>query len=216
MDLYEAIAAGDLDTVATMLAEDPTLGASRHPSGPTPVLYALYQQQPVLARALAKLVGQLSLAEAAALDEVERVTELLDAGEPVDGRTPDGFTPLQLAAFFGGPRAAAVLLGRGADPVAVADNEMRIQPLHAAASARHREIVAALLDAGADPDARQRHGYTPLMSAAANGDTDVAEALLRAGADPAATTDDGKTAADLAREHGQGTLADLLGAAAAR
>src|SRR5689334_14985636 len=102
MDLYEAIAAGDLDTVTTLLATDPTLGASRHASGPTPVLYALYQQQPALARALAKLVGQLSLVEAAALDEVERVSELLDAGEPVDGRTPDGFTPLQLAAFFGG------------------------------------------------------------------------------------------------------------------
>ena len=66
MDLYEAIAAGDLATVTTMLAEDPTMGASRHPSGPTPVLYALYQRQPAVARALATLVGQLSLAEAAA------------------------------------------------------------------------------------------------------------------------------------------------------
>jgi uncharacterized protein len=214
VDLYEAIAAGDLGALTTMLAEDPTLGASRHSSGATPVLYAMYQQEPELARALAKLVGPLNLPEAAALDEVERVTGLLDAGEPVDGRTPDGFTPLQLAAFFGAPRVAVLLLGRGADPGAVAENPMRIQPLHAAASGGHLDIVTALLDAGADPDAGQQSGYTPLMAAGVNGDRAVAEALLRAGADPGRTNDDGKSAADLAREHGRPDLADLLGGAA--
>jgi uncharacterized protein len=137
------------------------------------------------------------------------VTELLDEGEPVDGGTPDGFTPLQLAAYFGAARVAALLLSRGAAVAAVADNPMRIQALHAAAAGRHLEIATALLAAGADPNARQRGGYTPLMAAAGNGDTALAHALLAAGADPAG-------AVDVAREHGHTALADELAAVSAR
>ena len=50
MDLYEAIAAGDIRAATDLLGTDPALGASRHPSGATPVLYALYNGQPDLAR----------------------------------------------------------------------------------------------------------------------------------------------------------------------
>lgn len=214
MDLFEAIAAGAADTALALLTADPAAGRRRHASGPTPVLYALYQRQPELARALAERIraeriGVLDLAEAAALDDVDRVVELLDAGGPVDGRTPDGFTPLHLAAYFGAPRVTTLLLARGADVAAVADNPMRIQALHAAAAGRHLEIAAALLAAGADPNARQQSGYTPLMAAAGNGDADLTRALLATGADPALTNDSGARAADIAREHGHNTLAEL-------
>src|SRR5436190_22965037 len=64
------------------------------------VLGALYQGQRDLARRLADEADGLTLAEAAALDEVDRVRELLDEGAGADARTLDGFTPLHLAAFF--------------------------------------------------------------------------------------------------------------------
>src|SRR6266536_1255387 len=205
MDLFEAVAVGDVSSMNELVAADPTLVDRRHGSGPTPVLYALYHRQPALARELGRH-KRLDLAEAAALDEVDRVAELLDEREPVDGRTPDGFTPLQLAAFFGAPRVVALLLSRGADVAAVADNPMRIQALHAAAAGRHLEIAAALLAAGADPNATQQDDYTPLMAAAGNGDTALARTLLAAGADPA-------PAVALARERGHSELADELVAA---
>jgi len=212
MELFEAIAAGDVEVARRLLTADPALARVRHPSGPTPVLYALYHREAGLARELAGLAGPLDLPEAAALDEVGRVTEVLDAGGAVDARTPDGFTPLHLAAFFGAPAVAALLIARGADVAAVADNPMRIQALHAAASGGHVGIATALLAAGADPDAVQQGGYTPLHAAAANGDTRLVRVLLAAGADPARAKDDGVRPAELAREHGHPELADELGA----
>jgi ankyrin repeat protein len=213
MDLFEAIAAGDTTAADALLAADPALGTARHSTGATPVLYALYHRRPDLARHLAAHLTTLSLAEAAALDEVERVGELLDGGAAVDARTPDGFTALHLAAFFGAPRAAGLLLRRGADAGAVADNPMRVQPLNSAAAGRHHEIVAALIAAGADVNAQQESGYTPLLAAAGLGDAELARLLLAAGADPGLAKDDGVGPAELARAQGHDALADELATA---
>jgi cytohesin len=53
--------------------------------------------------------------------------------------------------------------------------------------------VIELLNAGADPNARDAQGRTPLIEAAFAGRTDCAAALLSAGADPNATDIDGWT-----------------------
>ena len=44
-------------------------------------------------------------------------------------------------------------------------------------------VVQALLDAGADLEARTEYGVTPLMLAASNNESSVVQALLDAGAD---------------------------------
>ena len=59
-----------------------------------------------------------------------------------------------------------------------------------------------LLEAGADPDAVQRGGWTPLHSAAHNGDARTVELLLAHGAGQAALDDDGRSVADMAAESG--------------
>jgi ankyrin repeat protein len=123
--------------------------------------------------------------EAAALGRVDRLRRLL-AEEPGRARswTPDGFTALHLAAFFGPPEAVQALLDAGADPHAVAANPMKVQPLHSAAAARNLEASRMLLEAGADPNAAQQEGFRPLDAATQNGDDALRELLLAHGADP--------------------------------
>ncbi len=220
MDLFEAIAQGDADAVRDLLAADPARAAAAHPDqGVSPVLWAMYQHRFDLARALTTQLVQLGrpldLPEAAALDATGQVGALLDAGAQADARSPDGFTPLQLAAYFGAPAAAALLVERGADVDAVADNPQRIAPLHAAVAGRRPEVVRLLLAAGATPDARQHGGWTPLLAAAQHGHTEMAQALLDAGADPTVANDEGVRPAELARAHGHHELAALIEAAAA-
>jgi cytohesin len=70
--------------------------------------------------------------------------------------------------------------------------------------------VRLLLEAGADPNARQEGGFMPLHAAAQNGDRESAEALLERGADASAATDDGTTPAQLAAAAGHDELADFV------
>jgi uncharacterized protein len=87
---------------------------------------------------------------------------------------------------------------------------MRIQPLHAATANGSAEAITLLLDAGADPNGRQRGGFTPLQARAQRGDAAMVRLLLDRGADPLLRSDDGRSAADLARASGHPELAALL------
>ena len=139
----------------------------------------------------------LTIFEAAAVGDLKRVHELLLLeGGFVDLWSPDGFTALHLAAFFGHEDVAAELLRRGADPNAVARNPMRVQPLHSAAAGDHTSICRLLLDRGADPNARQEGGFRPLHAAAQSGNDELYDLLVERGADQEGATDDGRTAAD--------------------
>jgi len=185
-DVFTTIDAGDDAAAVAMVHDDPQLARLRGGTdGVTPVLYAMYRHRFELAKALADAAGALDLAEAAALDDVAQVRSRLAAGAAVDGRTPDLNS--------------------------VAANPMRIQPLHAAAAGRHGDVAGLLIDAGAEVNAKQNHGWTPLHSAAANGDGELVDRLVAAGADPAATNDDGKTAAEIATDRGHELIAARLG-----
>jgi uncharacterized protein len=210
VDIFSAIEMDDHAAAVALLAADPGLAQARSDEGATPILHAKYHQNDLLATELAAQVardgGALTLAEAAALDDVDRVRVCLAAGEPIDAATPDGFTALQLAAFFGAPGTADVLIGAGADLNAVAANAMRVQPLHAATAGRHTDIAKMLIAAGADVSTAQRHGWTPLHTAASHGDATLVAALVAAGASPDVANDAGRTPRDLATEAGYGDL----------
>jgi len=57
----------------------------------------------------------------------------------------------------------------------------------------HTEIVAALIAAGADVNARDSFGVTPLMYAAISGSAEVIRLMLKSGADVKAKDTDGRT-----------------------
>lgn len=218
MDVIEAIQAGDDDRVRELVAADPSRARAKDQNGVPALLLARYYGRDVAVEILRGPAEPLTIFEAAAVGEVARLAELIDGGGDVDEHAADGFTPLQLAAFFGQAEVVDVLLARGADVGTAARNPMRVQALHSAVAgpdsgvdrATVARIARALVEAGADVDARQHGGFTPLHAAAANGHEDVVRLLLDHGADPGATTDDGKTAADFAAERGHPELAGLL------
>jgi uncharacterized protein len=159
-----------------------------------------------------------------ALESVRALTAL---GADPDLTDPDGATALVLAIINAHYDVAKALLEAGADPNVV-DTPARMGPLYAAIDmhrlaighgrpnpkpsgrVRETDIVRALLEAGADPNARlnapimqRQHtggdttlgeGATPFMRAAKSGDVAMMRLLLDAGADPALTLPNGSTA----------------------
>ncbi len=211
--LEQAIRDGDAATARSLLAADPKLADGRTEEGLSLVLLALFHQQAEIRDALIAAGPRLGALELAALGEAEQLAaQLASDPQALDFRTPDGFDPLALAAFFGGAGTVETLLDHGADPDGDNRNRLSVRPLHAAAAAQDRESLRLLLDHGADPNARQQGGFTPLHAAANANDAVMAALLLAHGADPALATDEGEDAAAIAARRGATRVTALLGA----
>ncbi len=210
-ELIAAIKANDTTAAKALLQSNPGLANECDENGVSAIMNARYRGQTEVVALLLASGITLDVFQAATLGHADRVRELLDADpRQVDAWSPDGFTPLHLACFFGQEPVVRLLLERGAQPGAVARNPMRVQPLHSAVAGRQTEIVSALLERGAPVNGRQHLGWTALHEAANQGNREMSEILLRNGADPAAANEEGKTPNDVALERGHTELARLF------
>ncbi len=143
--------------------------------------------------------GNTALMFAARAGDAASVQLLVAAGADVDAADAWGVSALALAAHAGHRGVAEALLAAGADASAAGAG---FAPLHAAVMHRDQRLVAALLEQGADPDARVRNwtptrrasrdyhfppalvGATPFWLAARYREPGIMRLLARHGADP--------------------------------
>jgi len=211
--VVQAVEDGDLESLRAHLTSHPAAASAVGDDRLPVVMAALYRGRADMVDALVGAGAALGIFEAAALGRADVVEH--EVGEwPgwVNEKARDGFTPLQLACYFGRTDVALWLMDHGADVRAVSGNTMRLQPIHAAAagSGDRVALATALLAKGADANARQAGGSTALHTAADNGDVALARLLLSRGADAGAKTDDGRTPADVAAANGHAAVAELL------
>ena len=212
----KAVKAGSVETVKTALADNTQLASARDESGLPVILLASYYGQAAIAQLLADQRNDLDIYEASATGRSERVKELLQRDPSLaNAFAADGFQPLGLAAFFGHPEAAQVLLEHGAAVNVASRNSFNVMPLHSAIANRNQAISRMLIEHGADVNARQQEDFTPLMEAAQNGDLETAKLLLQHGADPKPAAAKGQSALGLAEQAGHTEMVELLRSALA-
>jgi ankyrin repeat protein len=210
-DFLNAVRGGEQAVVEALLAHDASLASTVDDNGVSAVLLAMYYGHPEVAVLLVRSGVALNLFEACAVGEREAAERLLSqAPETLAGYSPDGWTPLHLAVFFGHVPVARMLLERGADLAAVSRNPVDVTPLQSALAQGQEECVALLIASGADVGGGASKGWPPIAYAGANGLLESARLLLEHGADLNARTPEGKTALELAQEKGHGEVAALL------
>lgn len=210
MDPFDLAGAGKLDDLRAVLDAEPALAASRNAANVSLLAWAHYTGHEEAAPLIRAHLGALDPFDAIIAGELDGVQRALDSGWDGNALSPDGFTPLGLAAFLGRRPIFDLLLPITRDVNQRAENRQQVAALHAAVSRRSTEMVDALLRAGADPDRTQAGGFTPLHVAAAHGDTAIVAMLLLFGADPGLRNDKGETAIDHARQRGHDWLARRL------
>jgi len=160
--LVDAGASVDL---ALPQGETPLMLASRT-SGADAVRFLLEEGAEV--NVVEQWQGQTPLMYAAAYDRGEVAALLIEAGADVDAVTPESALPERLPAV----RYFVEIPVAGLTPVMFA--------------ARHGALssLRALIDAGADLDAKTPEGFSPIVIALDNLHFDAAKMLVEAGADP--------------------------------
>src|SRR5919202_439009 len=99
--LFQAIRAGNAETVKTLLDENPQLVAATDDSGLPALTVAIYHHQRDIAALLESRGAPVDIFAAAMSGRVEQVKEAVAASpDAVNSFSADGWTPLHLAAFF--------------------------------------------------------------------------------------------------------------------
>ena len=209
--LFDAIKAGEFERVKSIVSADPALVNARNDRGESAVIAAVYNRQKEIANLLVARGATLTIFEACAAGELERVERIVgETPSAVNEYSADGWTPLHLAAFFGHPKIAELLLARDADVAAVSRNQNRNTPLHAALAANQKMVAGMLIGGGADVNAADGGGWRPLHLAAANNNLDAMKALIAQGADVTAANAAGVTPIGLANERNHKEAAAFL------
>ncbi len=148
---------------------------------------------------------------AAVAGDVARIEEVLESHpELLNAYSRDGWTALQLAAYFGHTDVARALLEQGADVHALSENAMANTALHGAIAGKRAETILQLLNHGANPEATDSGGNTALHLAAHEGVPETIERLLQRGINVNPRRKDGKTPLAVAVAEGKTQAVDLL------
>ena len=210
-EFIDAATKGDVARVKEMLTADPSLAESKDENGVSVILKAAYYGKRDVVDALLASGVQLNIFEAAATGQTERVRELTKQDSALaNAYSPDGFTPLGLAAFFGNAEAVNALLDAGAEVNMASRETMKLTPLASALAVQRNDIARTLIEHGANVNVKGDNDVAPLHTAAARGNIESATLLLDHGADIGAVTKDGKTAVSYAEERTHPEMVNVL------
>jgi ankyrin repeat protein len=223
-NIHDAVVAGDLDKVRTLIEADSTLLESRDETrfGKSPLHLACSELQVEIANYLIDqganvnatyLYGSTPLIKAAEHDGnecLDLIQRLINRGADINYVASYGFSALHMATYFGNQKIAGFLIEQGAD--------LNVKGRHGTPMQLNiiynyynpdEEMLIFLVENGAKPQ-KYSFGNNDLHLAAIKGYTNLVQAMVKHGADINAVNDYGHTPLYYASMHGHRSTADVL------
>ena len=141
--------------------------------------------------------------------ELPKLMKWVEEGNDVNRPTEHGTTLFHECVVHQQLHCASYLIQQGAD-VNLGNLHDGITPLHDAAREGDRDVVAFVLQKGAQVDSRSEKGTTPLMRAAVGGSVPAIRCLIAFGADVTLKDKAGATAERFAVKYGNTEARDVL------
>jgi ankyrin repeat protein len=232
-DLHDAASAGDLDRVKELLDNEKVNLNARRLGGKTALMLAAMNGHAGVVQALIDAKADVTAVDneqktalmlAAMNGHADVVRALIDAGADINAINNEQKTALIIAAERGNAVIVQELIAKKED---VVDGSGKViqqidlnaidkggrTALTAAAEGGHEGIVRALIDAGADVNAKANYGWTALMSAISFGKLGVVQVLLEKAVSQIhfnVKDSGGKTALMLAIDKGNAGIVQVL------
>jgi ankyrin repeat protein len=198
--VFESIKNNHLDKLSNYLTEDPALAGITNDNNVSLLLYAIYHRNAGAIALIKSFKKTISIHEAACLGDLPVVKAALEKDlSLLNSFSPDGFTVLGYACFFGQEKIAEYLINTGANVNTASANSFRVAPIHSSCAISNFYLTRLLIENGADVNAKQQGGFTPLHSAVMNSAASIESLLLERGADKLAKNDEGKIPSDCKR-----------------
>ncbi|UII19093.1 ankyrin repeat domain-containing protein [Fulvivirga ligni] len=208
--LKSQLAEKDTASVLIFIQENPEVLNTTDENGSSGFMIIAYSGlETVLNKAIA-LKRSFTFYEAIAAGKSDLVNEYLLSDDIVNKYSPDGFSPLALAAFFNHTEMAILLIENGGDPNLKATNPSKVNALHAAVAKENLALCEVLLNHGVDVNATQMQDVTPLHSAAHRGNLELVKMLVTNGADISLKMQNGDTAMSIAERDGHAEVLKYL------
>ena len=154
--------------------------------------------------------NQDNIIQAARFGDLEKLSDCIESGIPVDHADPVGETPLFHIIGAGSDKAFELLIANGAD-VRLRDSQGNTT-LHKAVTFGRREFALQLIERGLDINATNKVGATALHYAVRSGNLGMVEFLVEKGAATEMKNADGSTPAGVAQAmSGQEGLSGPMG-----
>jgi ankyrin repeat protein len=171
MSIFELIDAGDAAGVQALIDRDSGVLGARDDSGLSPLMHAAYRGRGAVFHTIAGHASD---------DPWDRLLLGESEGLPApDAWSPDGFTPLHIAAFAQNAAGAQALLAARADPNLFATASFaRVTPLGTCAFVGATTVARTLIRGGADAALTEVEGAAPLDAAFQNGFQDLVAVLV--------------------------------------
>jgi ankyrin repeat protein len=171
MSIFELIDADDAAGVHALIERDRNALDDRDDDGLSPLMRAAYRGRGAVFHTIAGHGSD---------DPWDRLLLGQSDGLPApDAWSPDGFTPLHIAAFAQNAAGAQALLDAGADPNVFATASFaRVTPLGTCAFTGATAVARVLIRGGANAALTEVEGASPLEAAFQNGYRELAAVLV--------------------------------------